>query len=501
MKQSARRVAIGCVMHETNSFNARATRLSDFETRYLLRGEELRTLAGTNTEIAGFLEAADRYGWSTVPLVAASCAPSGPMAKGDWQALYGEFLERLRAAAPLDAVLVGLHGAMMAEGEADPEATLLEAIRHIVGEETPVIASLDMHANVSPRMVAASDGLVAYRTYPHVDQCDTGKRAAHLLAERLTGERFATAWRQPALLDTAAHGRTSPPGPMNELLAEAAALEAAPGIACISLQIGFPWADFLYAGPSVVVTGHHRERCVDIAEHFVQRYQALTDTVEMDFPDARQAVAEAMAATGPVVLADFADNPAGGAYGDSPTLLKTMVEARARNAVFATLCDPRSVARATAMGEGGSGQFVLGGRWAPSLTQPFEVNAEVVCLSDGRFICEGPMWTGTQQSLGPSARLRIGGEGGIDVIVTTRAVAVTDRNLLRLFDIEPASRHLLVLKSRNHCRAAFGPLAQRYQLVDAGGIASMRLSTLPYRHLRRPVWPIDPHVINNNEDA
>ncbi|MBA2780089.1 M81 family metallopeptidase [Billgrantia kenyensis] len=494
MSRQARRVAIGCVMHETNSFNRRATRLEDFGTRYLLRGEELWDLAHTNTEIAGFLDEARQQGWQTVPLVAATCAPSGPLAQEAWSELLADLLARLMAAAPVDGVLLGLHGAMMTESEPDAEAVLLESIRNAVGENTPIVATLDMHANVSPRMVAASDALVAYRSYPHVDQFDTGRRGAQLLAERLEGATFTSALRQPALLDTAAHGRTSPPGPMNELLAEAEAFEAEPGIACVSLQIGFPWSDFPYAGPSVVVSGSDPQRCAAVADFFSRRYEALIHTVELDYPDAKQAVAEAMRAPGegPVVLADFADNPSGGAYGDSPMLLRALVEAKATRTVFATLCDECSVARAEALGVGAHGTFTLGGRWAPELTPPMEVEAEVVCLSDGLFTCEGPMWTGTRQSLGPSARLRIGGVDDIDVIVTSRALAVTDRNLLRLFGIEPANVRLLALKSRNHCRAAFAPLAQSYQLVDAGGIASMRLASLPYRQLRRPVWPLDP---------
>lgn len=510
MTRQSRRVAIGCVMHETNSFNRRATRLSDFATRYMLRGEALWELADTNTEIAGFLDEAQRQEWQVVPLIAATCAPSGPLAAAEWTELLEELVAMINDAGAVDAVLLGLHGAMMTENEPDAEAALLEAIRGVVGAGIPIVATLDMHANVSPRMVAASDALTAYRSYPHVDQRDTGQRAARLLAKRLEGAPFERVWRQPALLDTAAHGRTSPSGPMNALLAEADALEAEPGIACISLQIGFPWCDFPYAGPSVVVTGDDRQRCTTLAERFVRRFEALTDTVELDYPDANQAVAEAMVAkgTGPVVLADFADNPSGGAYGDSPMMLRALLEAKASNAVFATLCDEQSVARAVALGVGAQGTFELGGRWVPELTPPLVVTAEVVCLSDGNFVCEGPMWTGTRQSLGQSARLRIGGAGGIEVIVTSRAVAVTDRNLLRLFGIEPASMGLLALKSRNHCRAAFGPLAQRYLLVDAGGIASMRLDRLPYRHLRRPIWPLDTtatnaanNALNNNEEA
>src|SRR5690554_2035726 len=357
MTSLSRRVAIGCVMHETNSFNHRATRLEDFDTRYLLYGDDIWQLGDTNTEIAGFMDEAEAHEWALKPLLAAACAPSGPLAEKDWLSLCTELFMRLHAAMPVDAVLLGLHGAMVVEGEHDPEAVLLEGIRRIVGEQVPVVATLDMHANVSERMVDTSDGMITYRTYPHIDQRDTGRRAGQLVAKLLTGEHFSSVLRQPPILDTAAHGRTSPPGPMNDLLAEAEALEGQADVANVSLQIGFPWADVPFAGPSVIVTGRVRARCEAIADQFVEKFLALTDTVEMEFPDAQQAIHDALQAQGqgPVILADFADNPSGGAYGDSPMLLRAMVEARVRHAVFATLCDPDSVEQAVALGIGGRG--------------------------------------------------------------------------------------------------------------------------------------------------
>jgi len=488
------RIAIGCILHETNSFNRRLAHLDDFQSRYLHEGAALFDLAGTNTEIAGFLEFAAERDWDVVPLVAASCAPSGSLSSVDRAALQDRLQARLDLCGPVDGVLFGLHGAMQTETDLDADGAILRQLRQAVGE-SPIIATLDMHANTSALMARQADGLIAYRSYPHIDQRITARRAAAMLAARLhDGLRRVVALAQPPVLDSAAHGRTDPPGPMNALLDAAETALALPGVDAVSLQIGFPWGDCPETGPSVAVTGTDAALARRVARDFAERLAGLTGSVAFDFPDADTAVTEALSAPPgrPVVLADFADNPSAGAYGDSPNLLRALVTAKATNTVFATLCDPEAVARAARTGEGARAVFRLGGRWTPQWTPPFEFEARVERLSDGRFTCEGPMWAGVEQSLGPSALLRLAGTDGIRVVVTSRAVAVTDRNLLRLFGIEPAEQRILALKSRNHCRAAFEPISSRVILTDAGGIASMRLHELPYANLRRPVWPLDP---------
>lgn len=488
------RIAIGCIIHETNSFSQRPIRLEDFESRYFLAGAELSRLAETNSEIAGFLDTTERQGWDAVPLLAASCGPSGPLMAEEWQGLRDRLSRALKGAGPVDGVLFGLHGAMMAEGNPDADGTLLIMLRAAFGQ-VPMVATLDMHANVSPLMTEKADALITYRTYPHVDQRRTGQRAGAVLARYLAdGRPVAHVRAQPPLLDTAAHGRTDPPGPMNDLLAMAEAAEAQPGIDAVNLQIGFPWGDSEFAGPSVAVSGSDRAQAERIAREFAALMLGQTDSVEMSFPDAATAVRGVLAAPlgKPAVLADFADNPSAGAYGDSPNLLRALVEADAHGAVFAPLFDPETVALARALGEGAVAEFKLGGRWTPDITPPLAVEARVDRLSDGHFVCEGPMLAGTTQSLGDSALLSIGGVQGVRVIVASRPIAAYDRNLLRLFGIEPSEARILALKSRNHCRAAFGPISSSVTLVDAGGIASMRLHELPFVHVRRPVWPLDP---------
>ena len=190
----------------------------------------------------------------------------------------------------------------------------------------------------------------------------------------------------------------------------------------------------------------------------------------------------------PIVLADFADNPAGGAYGDSPNLLRHMLDSGLENAAFATIADPKTVAAAEAAAEGAEIAVDLGGRGAPDITPPLAVRAKVLRLGDGSYICAGPMWRGVAFSMGPSAVLEI---AGIEVIVSSVPTAVMDLNVFRSMGIEPTCKTTVAVKSRNHFKAAYAPIARETMLVDAGGIASMRLADLDYRHIRRPVWPLD----------
>lgn len=494
---TARRILAAAVLHETNTFNRVPTRQADFAGRYLLHGTGAvrERLAGTATEMGGFLAEADARDWHLECPVAAACGPSGPLAAEDWAALRRAIVG---APGPFDGVLLALHGAMVTADCDDPEGDLLEALRARVGPGVPIVATLDMHANVTPAMVEAADALVAYRTYPHVDADERARQGAAILARLLDarpgadGRLTRRAYIQPRMLDAADHGRTDPPGPMAAILHAADAIESRDGVLAASVTIGFPWADVYNAGPAVVVSGLDDAGALrQHARHLASLLWESRTATALDFPGTAEAVAATRTVGGsppPLVLADFADNPAGGAHGDSPNLLRALLEAGIGNAAFATLCDSEAVERARRAGVGAVLELPLGGRHTPELTPPLCTRFQVRNLSDGRFTCAGPMLRGLALDMGPTAVLRA---GGIDIVVSSRAMAVTDLELFRSQGIEPTERAVLALKSRNHHRAAFGPIAREVMLVDAGGIASMRLAGLHYRKLRRPLWPLD----------
>ncbi|MDX1716477.1 MAG: M81 family metallopeptidase [Anderseniella sp.] len=487
------RVLLAEIMHETNTFNRIATVKADFETRYWHEGlEQARVLADTNTEIAGFLEAAQRHGWDMVVPLAASASPSGPMAADDWALVKQLITGPLKRGERFDAIVLVLHGSMVTQTSLDAEGELLGEVRALAGPDPLVAVTLDMHANVSPDMVDAADLMMCYRTYPHVDQRERALHMARLLQDIFDGAprpKLVHA-RQP-MMDAANHGQTAEGQPMPALLRLADEVETRPGIVCASLQIGFPWSDVADIGPNVVVTATDEAAGKVAAEELMQALWRSRHDTQLEF--ARPDEAMALARRGqpgdkPLVLADFADNPAGGAYGDSPNLLRAMVEAGLDNAAFATISDPDSVAECQAAGVGATVRLKLGGKGAPELTPPLEADAQVLRLSDGEFVCAGPMWKGVRFSMGPAAVVRI---GPVQVIISSVPTAVMDLNVFRSVGIDPESLTTIGLKSRNHFKAAYEPIARDTLLVDAGGIASMRLAELNYTRIPRPIWPLE----------
>ena len=380
------RILIAGFRHETNTFSKLPTDMAAFEGRSLHRGAEIAAAyRGTKTEVAAFFDACARHDWTPVPAVMADATPSGKVTRAAFEALTAEILAVLDEAGPVDGLFLPLHGAMVTEHADDGEGALLEAIRAKVGREVPIAVTLDLHANVTGRMAALADIIVSYRTYPHVDQVAITIEALDLLARTLAGEiapKCSVA--RGALLDGVDHGRTTAPGPMTELLASAARFCREPGVLSVSINAGFPWADIRDAGPSAVVVGDgENPRYPEIAEALMaeiwdKRHRLTIQTVSV--AEAMEAVKAAGSGAGPVVLADYADNPGGGGYGDSVGLLGGMIEAGLENAAFATLYDPEAAALCARAGEGAAVALTLGGKLDPRFGA---LRGEPTWLSDG----------------------------------------------------------------------------------------------------------------------
>jgi microcystin degradation protein MlrC len=488
-------VLIAGFMHETNTFSKLPTDLAAYRARSLYRGGEVpANMRGTKTEIAAFLDAGARYGWRVTHPLFANATPSGRVTRAAFEALSGEILAAVDAEGPFDAILLSLHGAMVVAHADDGEGLLLQLIRDRVGGRVPIAVTLDLHANVTDRMAELADVMISYRTYPHVDQYEIASRAAELIHRTLAGEiRPATVVARGAMLDGADHGRTTAPGPMTEVLAEADALLGEPGVLATSINAGFPWADIHETGPSAVIVGDGDDpRYRGMAEGLIARIWAERhrSTVEtLGIAPALQRLGEAATPGKPVVLADFADNPGGGGYGDATGLLGAMIAAGLENAAFATIYDPAAAARCSEAGVGASVGLALGGKVDPRYGGPLQVTGRVANLTDGRFVFEGPMMQGTKCDMGPTAVLRV---GGIDIVVASARYQAFDRRFFTHAGIEPTQKAVLAVKSAHHFRAAFGPIAGAIIAVDAGdGLTSRNYKELPFRKVRRPVYPLD----------
>ena len=494
----APRVLTGLFGHETNTFSQLTTGLSDFENYLLAFGDNIpEAVGGSVIEPAGVEQVAVEYDWELIRTVVAWATPSGRVTRQAWDVCLGQVIETAKTAikhAPLDGVLFSMHGAMATIEYNDAEGAFLENLRAIIGPNVPVAITLDLHANVTARMAKHADIICAYRTYPHIDQIGTVKRAAGILSRAMAGEVKPNSYiARRNLLGGLDSGRTTVSNPMTELLTRAEKLERENNeVLAISVHAGFCPADLKESGPSVVVCGDGSDvKFQDIAEKYMDyawetRHFESNEYLSVDEAMAKLAVITN--ANGPVVIADASDNPGSGAYGDSTFLLSGMIRAGLDDAAFGSICDPFAAGQLIAAGEGGIVTISLGGKVDPAYGAPIEVTGEVISITDGSYLALGPRWGGTVQHLGPTAVLRI---GGIDVIVASNRLQCTELETFTHAGIDPRTRRVIAVKSIHHFRAAYEPIASEILIVDSGALATKDLTVLPYKNLRRPIYPLD----------
>ncbi len=411
------------------------------------------------------------------------------------RALLDELTTGIQAAMPLDGVLLGLHGAMVSELGRDADALILESVREIIGNELPLVATFDLHANLSPRMVDAATMLIGYDTYPHVDMAARAAEACARIVQLAQGQVHpAAALVKPPMLPTSQR-MTTDHSPMRDLIALAHEWETQLDILTVSVAGGFPPADVEEAGLSVLAySDGEATPALDAAESIADRAWELREQFlggVSTWEAAAAALQSLQAGDRPLVLVDIGDNPWTGGPGDSVALLRFLIEHRVHNAALALVVDPDAVARCRAAGPGAAVRLALGAKTDRLHGDPLETDAIVRRLSDGRYVNDGPMMAGVPVGLGPSALLQI---EGVAVLVTSRAESPIDLNVFRFVGIDPAALKVIALKGKGHFRAAFEPIASRVILVEGPGITGADLSRLPFQHLSRPIWPLDPEA-------
>jgi microcystin degradation protein MlrC len=489
-----RKILSAEISHETNTFSILPTTLDLYKARRYYRREEIaKALSGTKTEMGAHLDAARKYRWELVQPIAAAATPGGKTPSGDWAHLSGAVLEACQE-GPFDGVLLSLHGAMVTEDQDDAEGDLLRRLRGKLGPDVPIAISLDIHANVSDTMGRLANIVIAYRTYPHIDQYESGMEAADLLQRAMNGEVRPSSllWRGP-VLEGLDYGRTQG-GPMSRILAHADQLrQKSPGVLAITVCAGFIWADIPDAGPSVTITAHgDPSRFKGVAEDLLKEVWETRREITVPIYTLQEAMTEAGKETKdgrPLVLADFTDNPGSGGYGDSVRLLEAMIHARLENAAFGCLPDPEAAQKCIAAGPGKEVEIELGAKIDPKTYGPsLKVRGTVEHVSDGKFIAQGPMSKGVQFSMGPTAVLRC---GGVRVLVTTHNIQVYDLQVFLSQKIDPRACSVVAVKSWHHFRAAFEPISRKVMLPDSGGLASRDLKRFTYHKIRRPIYPLD----------
>jgi microcystin degradation protein MlrC len=492
------RIAYGGFMHETNSFVATPTDYLTFCTHGskppLSRGAEVpERLRNTSFATAGFLDAMEgRH--ELVPLVWASALASGTVTREAFERIAAQLIAALSAALPVDLLYLDLHGAMVTDDFEDGEGELLRRVRAVVGDRVPIAITLDWHANVTPQMVEHADALLGYLTYPHVDQADTGRRAARALETlHARGRPSGRAYRaMPFLIPL--HAQCTDIDPSRAVVQKAQSLEGG-DVLNVSYLAGFPPSDLYASGPTVSVHAYSQAA----ADAAADTLAAYVNEREADFaiplfdPDAavERAIATAARATRPVILADTQDNPGAGGTADTTGLLEALVRHDAQGAVVGVFCDPDAAAAAHAAGEGAVIDVALGGRHGPEGVVPFRGRLRVMKLGSGVMRTTGPHVGGRNIDLGKMALLRI---GGVDIVVSSKRMQAHDQAPFRHVGVEPCEQRILALKSTVHFRADFGPCAQEILIVRAPGGHLTDPSRYPYTKLRRGVrlYPLGP---------
>jgi microcystin degradation protein MlrC len=489
------RILIAGYQHETNTF---APSLADWAAfncgesfPAYVRGQTMMTqMTGINMPISGFMDAAKRWQWDLIPSAWAGATPSSYVTQEAFENIASAILEDIRHALPkgLDGIYLDLHGAAVAQHADDSEGELLSRIRQLVGPAMPIVASLDLHANVTQRMLAQSDALVSYRTYPHIDMADTGELAAQLMQRRLKLGRKEPMFsrRFPFLISLNAQSTWM--APAKSAYEQLLALDRESGV-MLSFCMGFPASDFEECGPVVWGHGPQAEAVVE------QLFKAVSEPIvwRPHWLSARDAVVHALATASkvaaPVVIADTQDNP--GAGGDSNTtgMLHALLQQGAgkvfpRQVAVGLLFDPAVAQMACEAGVGAQIECSLG-KAVPIFTgqlsdPPLHARFTVKAISDGRCVLKGPMMTGVAVQMGPSVCLEV---DGILIAVVSGKVQLLDRELLRAVSIHAEHMKIVVVKSSNHFRADFTPIASEVLIAKAPGPMAADPGDLPWKKL------------------
>jgi len=489
----ALRILTAEISHETNTFNIHPTDLQNFQERYLHDGPTAIAARGHgNTELAGVLEVGLRHGWAINHTISAAAGPGGRVTDRAFEHLCSPLLNAA-AQGGWDGILLMLHGAMVTATHDDGEAEILRRLRAITGYDLPIAVTLDPHANVSSAMCNLAQILVSFTTYPHVDMRVTGSRTAELLHRAVTGDiNPITVRAHRPMLEEASGGRTDI-GPMIDRHAAGRGYEARAGIYAVSINGAFPCADIAEVGPTVLVT----------AELGTCGAQTIADDIADDIWDRRdeklnhylsveQAASMAAAwkpGAGPLVIADYADNPGSGAYGDSTALLAALIDAGVGDACFGPMVDPEVARHLQSEALGTSVTVRMGGKSAPAFGGgPIQVTGTVQWVGEGIFTGSGSILGGQQRSFGATAVLQV---QGIDILIVSIAQQLLDLRQFEAFGIDPQMRAVVALKSMQHFRAAFTPIAGRIVVCDSGALCTLNYASLDYCKVPRPMYPLD----------
>ena len=478
------RIFSGALATETNTFAPMPTGLASFRDRgYFPAGQHPDHMLYFSGPLwAARLRGAE-HGWDLVEGLVAGAQPSGTTTRHAYETLRDELLRDLQSALPVDMVLLGLHGAMVADGYDDCEGDILKRVRQIVGPDVVIGAELDPHNHLSQTMLEQANLLICYKEYPHTDVKERALELVDLCAamveKRIRPTLAVVDCEMIVLIHTSRD-------PARAFVDRIQSLEGRDGVLSISVTHGFPWGDVADMGTKVFVyTDNNPAKAAALARELADELIAMREQLAPAYPDPDSALDEALAFNGgPVVISDGADNPGGGAASDSTFMLRRMLERGISNAMLGPLWDPVAVRIAFDAGVGAQLPLRIGGKISPLSGQPLDLLCTVKSLTPSLI------QTGLSNTPTPMGDCALVHAQGIEILLCSLRNQAMGTDLFTGAGCELAQRKIIVVKSSQHFYASFSKIAAKVIYADAPGSVARDLNTLPYRKVRRPKWPL-----------
>ena len=481
-------IAIGGIMHESNTFSETPTDFAAFSQTF---ARNLLNFWGeTHHEMGGFIQGATEYGYTVYPTLMTSATPAGRVTDDAFDRFTEMLIQHLKAAPKHEGLLLALHGAMVVESYPDGDGEVLRRLREVFGRDLPIVVTLDQHANVSEQMVAESTALVIYKTTPHIDQRQRGLQAAALMMRILADEVTPTQAlaKPPMLLNILYHNTNVPP--MEPILTAAKQLEERPDVLVANVAAGYPYADVYEVGPSfVVVTDDNPQLAQTEADRLSDMLWNVHGQLTLDLPDAAQAVAQAIASEQhPIILVEMGDNIGGGSPGDS-TFVLAELQRQGASGFVVILCDPEGVQTCVQAGIGAEVALDVGGKADNLHGDPVAIQGEVHLIHDGHYEETEPRHGGQRHhNQGLTAVIAVG--DSLVVLTSRRQTPFSLQQLLSL-GINPSEMRMIVVKAAVAYRAAYEPIAGQIIEVDTLGLTAVNPLHFEYHNVRRPLFPLD----------
>jgi microcystin degradation protein MlrC len=485
MKDPAMRLFAATIATETNTFSPMPTSLDYYKDSVFFRPGEHPTDAPRMCTATLFV-ARRRAAAEGFTLIEGSCfaaSPAGTTNRTDYEFMRDEILDQVKAALPLDGVLLGLHGAMVAHGYDDTEGDVIERVRALVGPDCVIGVELDPHCHLTLKRVRLSDIVILYKEFPHTDVVERAEDLLTLVLRTIRKQIKPVM----SLYDCRQIGSYPTTLPlMRAFVDKTAAMEGKNGVLSISIAHCFPYADVPeLTGRILVVIDNDKAKADALATTIGEEFVSMRGKTAPAYLSIEDGLDAALTFNdSPVVMADPADNAGGGAPSDNTTILRRLIERDAQQAVLGPIWDPIAVRLCFDAGLGASFPLRFGGKIGPSSGQPIDATVTVAALKRDAWQSFGP----TQVPLGDCAAIKI---GGVEVVLITNRTQALGLELFRNLDIEPTQRRLVVVKSTNHFMAAFGPIAKQVIYVDSDGPLSRDYRRIPYTRVQRPIWPLD----------